>query len=173
MNQQQIDPFPDFMDGALARKATTPRRAVKYRCLYCAGTWSAVGACDCYDCDLYYQGVARRAEKLRKSREDRQNASLPLETGAGAVLVTKGQLRCREQAKAQDAKPTATLAIRRHCMWCMGGSRDMVELCVEPSCPLFAWRYGKRPATAAKEGKSVHPKMVLSRGVLLLAEVPE
>lgn len=36
-------------------------------------------------------------------------------------------------------------AIRKTCLACMGGSYTEVAECVETECPLFAYRFGKRP----------------------------
>ena len=36
-------------------------------------------------------------------------------------------------------------AIRLKCIDCSGGSRNEVKLCVIPACPLYPFRFGKRP----------------------------
>jgi len=35
--------------------------------------------------------------------------------------------------------------IRKHCLECMGGVRDLVERCGTPNCPVRPFRFGKNP----------------------------
>jgi len=37
-------------------------------------------------------------------------------------------------------------AIRAFCIECMGYQRAEVEKCTAPECPLYQWRFGRRPA---------------------------
>ncbi|GAG61678.1 unnamed protein product [marine sediment metagenome] len=46
-------------------------------------------------------------------------------------------------------------AIRANCLDCSGGSQGEVDKCVIPDCPLFPYRFGKRPETAKKRGKEM------------------
>jgi len=41
-------------------------------------------------------------------------------------------------------------AIRAKCLDCCGGSAREVALCEIEDCPLFPYRFGKRPQTIAK-----------------------
>jgi len=41
-------------------------------------------------------------------------------------------------------------AIRLKCLDCSNGSSHEVRFCPVMSCPLYPYRYGKRPATVAK-----------------------
>ena len=41
-------------------------------------------------------------------------------------------------------------AIREHCVHCAGGSVKEVRMCPVKDCTLWPYRFGKRPATAAK-----------------------
>jgi hypothetical protein len=165
-------PFENFMDGRIAKRATTPRRAIHARCLYCAGTHNAVAKCDCYDSSLmnYIPGRVGKGHSRFFSRGQAADLSNPLAGRADACTTRKGQLRPIQSANGGRGA-SACAAIRHHCLWCMNGSSHEVELCIEPSCPLFRWRFGERPATAAKEGKRVNVKTRLSRGVLLLDEL--
>jgi hypothetical protein len=36
-------------------------------------------------------------------------------------------------------------AIRKHCLWCCNGSAHEVNLCAAKACPLWMYRYGKKP----------------------------
>ncbi len=36
-------------------------------------------------------------------------------------------------------------AIRNYCLECVGFSSDEVKKCTKPECPLFSYRFGKRP----------------------------
>ncbi|MFZ1935241.1 MAG: hypothetical protein WAU84_16095 [Thermoguttaceae bacterium] len=48
-------------------------------------------------------------------------------------------------------KPLTPLkAIRANCLGCSGGSPAEVRLCVIPECPLYGYRFGKRPKTVQK-----------------------
>jgi len=40
---------------------------------------------------------------------------------------------------------TPLKSIRLYCVGCSGGQRKEVALCVIPDCPLFPYRFGKRP----------------------------
>ena len=42
-------------------------------------------------------------------------------------------------------KLTPMKAIRRKCIDCSGGSSNEVKLCPVQDCPLYAYRFGKRP----------------------------
>ena len=44
-------------------------------------------------------------------------------------------------------KLTPMKAIRKKCLDCSGESSKEVKLCPLTNCPLYAYRYGKRPAT--------------------------
>ena len=160
-----IEAVPGFLDGRLATRATTPLKAARARCLYCAGTWAAVRTCPRTNCALY---PFARTLGLRKSRAIAQNAQTPASDTTPTLLKIKGQLQTgMEQIARQE---TCCESIRKHCVWCCGGeSYKEVELCVEPSCPLFRWRFGSRPTTAKKLGKPVNPKTILRGDVLYLA----
>ena len=49
-------------------------------------------------------------------------------------------------------------AIRKNCLDCSGNSSKEVELCVIPECPLYPFRFGISPDTAAKKGKDIEQK---------------
>ena len=49
----------------------------------------------------------------------------------------------------------ALRAIRSECLLCMGGSCKAVGLCPSRTCALWPYRYGVRPATAARRGLQV------------------
>lgn len=44
-------------------------------------------------------------------------------------------------------------AIRAFCLGCVGGSARDVKECTAPGCPLYAWRFGKRPAEFISDRK--------------------
>ncbi len=50
---------------------------------------------------------------------------------------------------------TPTQVIRAKCLDCSAGSAKEVRLCPVVDCPLWEWRFGKRPKTVA--AKSPHP----------------
>lgn len=43
-------------------------------------------------------------------------------------------------------------AIRMNCLDCTGGSSSEVEKCPSTQCPLWRYRFGMKPETAAKKG---------------------
>lgn len=45
---------------------------------------------------------------------------------------------------------TAIKAIRAKCLDCSGGSSKEVRLCPVTDCPLYPYRFGKRPETVRK-----------------------
>jgi hypothetical protein len=45
---------------------------------------------------------------------------------------------------------TPMKAIRAKCLDCSGGSSSEVRLCEIEDCPLYPWRFGKRPQTVAR-----------------------
>ena len=49
---------------------------------------------------------------------------------------------------------TPLKAIRANCVDCSGGSPAEVRLCVIPDCPLYCYRFGKRPKTVQKANES-------------------
>ena len=51
-------------------------------------------------------------------------------------------------------KPTALRVIRAKCLDCSNNSSKEVELCPVRGCPLWPWRFGKNPSTAARHGKT-------------------
>lgn len=52
---------------------------------------------------------------------------------------------------------TPIKAIRAKCFECSGESFQEIRLCPIPGCPLWPFRFGKRPKTAAREGYKVDP----------------
>jgi len=50
-------------------------------------------------------------------------------------------------------KITPMRAIRLKCLDCMAGSAREVKLCSSDDCPLFQYRFGKRPATIERQNK--------------------
>lgn len=44
-----------------------------------------------------------------------------------------------------DELPTPRVAIRNFCLECCGYSAKETELCTDPECWLFVWRFGKTP----------------------------
>jgi hypothetical protein len=45
---------------------------------------------------------------------------------------------------------TPMKAIRKKCLDCSGGSAREVSLCPITTCPIYSYRYGKRPETVIK-----------------------
>lgn len=51
--------------------------------------------------------------------------------------------------------PTPMRAIRAKCLECSNNSANEVKICPIKNCPLFPYRFGKRPQTAQRDGKEV------------------
>jgi hypothetical protein len=51
-----------------------------------------------------------------------------------------------------EKRITPVKAIRAKCLDCMGGSTKYVRECNIPECSLFAYRLGKNPARAKRQG---------------------
>lgn len=56
----------------------------------------------------------------------------------------------------RDATPAtgALKAIRNKCLDCCNGQLGEVRLCPVVQCPLYLWRFGKRPTTVARINKA-------------------
>lgn len=58
---------------------------------------------------------------------------------------------------------TPVKAIRAKCLDCNGTTNE-VKLCATTGCPLWAWRFGMRPATAESKGKLMDPAETFLEG---------
>ena len=56
-----------------------------------------------------------------------------------------------ETGKKGSERLTAGKSIRSFCIECAGGLMVEVKLCPVESCPLWQWRFGKRPETVEKK----------------------
>lgn len=54
-------------------------------------------------------------------------------------------------------KITPIRAIRLKCIDCMAGSAREVKLCPSDDCPLFGYRFGKRPETIKRQNEKGQP----------------
>jgi len=69
--------------------------------------------------------------------------------------------------KGRDMKKptTPTKAIRAKCIDCCCGSRHEVKLCTAVKCPLWEYRFGRRPETArAKYARYMDPETIEAVG---------
>jgi hypothetical protein len=63
-------------------------------------------------------------------------------------------------SRSVDSTPTPLRAVRLACLECSNGSANEVRQCVATSCPLWAFRFGRRPSAEDKSavaGKPVYP----------------
>ena len=51
-----------------------------------------------------------------------------------------------------DEVTTARIAIRNHCLECVGYVVSEVERCTSPECWLYPWRMGKTPYPTQRKG---------------------
>jgi len=42
---------------------------------------------------------------------------------------------------------TPVRSIKNYCIWCMNGDKNEVKNCTSDDCPLYLYRFGKRPKT--------------------------
>ena len=116
-----------LIDGAHREITLTPKKAIKYKCLDCAGSWPAVQKCEFIDCSLYPYRLKRNVP-LKKGIRLFQMQTLPAER-----LVWQSSL-------------TPIKAIRSFCRdYCSCEQPLEVRLCTNPDCTLYPYRMGKRP----------------------------
>lgn len=51
----------------------------------------------------------------------------------------------KNEGRAASVVPRPTKAIRRYCLWCCNGSTLEVNLCPAKACPLWTFRFGRKP----------------------------
>jgi len=101
--------------------------------------------------------------KTRQKRPSQPEAGTPSPVALAAPPgpangQQAGQLAHSGDGSRRPAWRTPLSAIRAFCLSCVCGQRREVELCPAASCPLFAYRFGVRPATARAQGKAVTPQ---------------
>ena len=55
-----------------------------------------------------------------------------------------------------DDRPGPLRAIRRHCVTCCNGSSHEVAVCISASCPLWLFRFGRKPGSMIAD-RATHP----------------
>lgn len=98
---------------------------------------------------------AKRANALQRAREARQQNLIAAKEQRDAMIAAGVDPDMDNRPSAGRTITTPLTAIRALCLDCVCGSSREVELCVSPDCPVWPWRFGKRPETAAAEGKVV------------------
>lgn len=98
---------------------------------------------------------AKRANALQRAREARQRNLIAAREQRDAMIAAGVDPDMGHRPSATRTVTTPLAAIRALCLDCVCGSSHEVELCVSPDCPVWPWRFGKRPETAAAEGKAV------------------
>lgn len=61
----------------------------------------------------------------------------------------------RTTTTTRQKTATPLQAVRAKCLECSGHKLSEVRECPVDGCPLYSFRFGKRPATAAKDGRKV------------------
>jgi len=84
----------------------------------------------------------------------------------GKVSDGKPRFRQSGQLVAQAKVRSPMSAIRAKCVDCSGGSFGEVQFCTATGCPLYAYRFGKRPATVAKRAAAKAQSEAERRGRL-------
>jgi hypothetical protein len=108
--------------------------------------------------DVEYERVR---DGLRQSRrpDEREQIAKGHQISEGATRVTEDSSPILENDSDEavdnvidgPAKSVGPLrALRRHCLWCCGGSANEVKLCPAKACPLWTFRLGHRPTPESK-----------------------
>jgi hypothetical protein len=71
-----------------------------------------------------------------------------------------------EPPRDQMQSNSMAKAIRKKCLDCSGDSHVEVRLCGNADCPLWRFRFGKKPSTVAKD----HPELLEIECVQRLAK---
>lgn len=64
----------------------------------------------------------------------------------------------------KENAPSMARAIKEKCLDCAGGVRSEVRDCVATDCPLFPYRFGKKPGAAIKELRKYYTVKVVKPG---------
>ncbi len=90
------------------------------------------------------------ADRLARGRAAAALKRSLAETQSDENLAEEACSDLNRRPSATLKKNTPMRAIRAHCLDCTCGSYQEVQLCTAPECPLYPFRFGKRPATMAK-----------------------
>ena len=105
----------------------TPVKAIREKCLECAGTWLDVEKCEFSDCSLFPY---------------RFDTKLPLKKG---IRLLQSQTIPIER-RAFQSNLTPVKAIKTFCRdYCMLENKYEPIQCTCPDCTLYPYRMGKRP----------------------------
>lgn len=52
-------------------------------------------------------------------------------------------------------KRPSVKTIRKHCLECMGGHRELIINCLTPTCPVRPFRFGKNPNMSPERAKNL------------------
>ena len=79
-----------------------------------------------------------------------------------------------EADEAKNRRVTPLRAVRQECLDCCGGSANEVRLCVSKSCPLWPFRFGRRPTDELKAevARVLHPAELRSTARLFMMAAP-
>jgi len=92
--------------------------------------------------------VADRMAKARAARSvDSDNAADRGGENVAGICTDPGQ----RPSRTMKIGNSPLRAIRAQCYDCVCGSAKEIELCPAVECPLYPFRFGKRPATVAKK----------------------
>jgi hypothetical protein len=78
-----------------------------------------------------------------------------------SIIIVK-TLNKRRGQMSKERVPTPVKTIRLKCLDCCGQQWKEVKLCRELACPLWPYRFGKRPA---EEDAQAHIEAKIERGV--------
>ena len=59
-------------------------------------------------------------------------------------------------------RPSVKL-IRKMCLWCMGGSSDLVRDCITTSCPIHIFRFGTNPNISEETSILARERVIKNR----------
>ena len=135
---------------AILEGLPSPLRAIRLHCLECcAGNPSEVRLCPSSMCHLWPCRFGKRPETAQRQGKLVQPELAPVKPAIDGAVTPRPKVHKNGRFAAQ------LRAILWHCQECAGG-RGRVKHCNIVDCPLWRFRFGIRPQTAARQGKAVH-----------------
>ena len=125
----------------------TPLRAIKAHCKICIGEVvpsKRPRDCPHPSCSLYPYRTGHNP--LLSRRTPLQQAISHTEPPQGATGPMNPPECENPQLEGGFSRPVGYLkAIRAHCLWCCNDSFQEVRSCPADTCPLWRFRFGRRP----------------------------
>lgn len=143
-------------------KKLTPGKAIKLNCFDCHGYHKKeTKKCSFTTCPLYPHRLGKNPNRtgygnnaFQKMTDDSKKD--PVETDCP---VLSAKISKDEALRIRVANPLK--AIRMNCLSCMVDSAHEINDCVSMACPLYLFRFGRRPTLEELEIFLQHPPTVI------------